>query len=163
MAIVDSRTVLRVSTTASLPTLAGADDGTLAYDQQVDQLKKWDGTLWSALAAGLVGSGDIGTLSMLTGQFLFQYRRLTLSGTNRLSMAGTAELVISDFGMYGDLYVGAPKDNVSYRVRNDTFFDVWYRLRLSNQQRVTLDGTADLIITDDFASRARLVLSGFGG
>jgi len=57
MAIIDSRTVLRVDATASLPALAAGDEGTLAYDQVTDSCQRWTGTAWAPLNTGYLVMG----------------------------------------------------------------------------------------------------------
>lgn len=57
MAILDSRTVLRVDATASLPSLAAGDEGTLAYNQAQDLFLRWTGTAWAPVNTGTLVMG----------------------------------------------------------------------------------------------------------
>lgn len=97
MAIVDSRTVLRVSTTASLPTLAAGDEGTLAYDQEADLVMKWSGSAWTSLAdpSGSQGSYAPGSFTIATGKFYVMTKRLILTGSQRAVVQGTGRLRIT--------------------------------------------------------------------
>lgn len=55
---------------------------------------------------------------------------------------------------------GSPKATVSFTVPNDYLYDLLYRLTMVGTQRVTLQGTADLVLSDDFRTRQRIVLAG---
>lgn len=58
-----------------------------------------------------------------------------------------------------DTTVGTPKAPASsFTVPTNYFLDQMYRLTLAGAVRATLQGTADLILTDDFAARRRIVL-----
>lgn len=111
----------------------------------------------------IVGNYNPGTISMVTEQFLIQYDHLKLSSTNRMTLAGTAEVVLTDLGTNGSIILGTPKmPNLSFTVPTDYFLDQIARLSLAGAVRATLQGTADLILTDDFGQRSRIVLSGRG-
>lgn len=63
MAIIDSRTVLRVDASSSLPALASGDEGSLAYDWATDSARRWTGAAWAPintayLVMGAVAGGD---------------------------------------------------------------------------------------------------------
>jgi hypothetical protein len=106
---------------------------------------------------------DVGTITLSTEQFMEQYEHLKLSGSERLTMAGTAELFLSDFGNTAVLILGVPKTpTLSFTVPTDYVLDQLYRLSLINAMRATLQGTADLVLTDDFGARSRIVLTGRG-
>ncbi len=47
-----------------------------------------------------LGAYDPGTVSVTTEHFVLQYQHLKLSGSERLSMAGTSEMYLSNFGAY---------------------------------------------------------------
>jgi len=124
------------------------------------------GTTVAGVPRGLIGSTNMpdiatGVTARITdGQFLFQYIRLALTGTNRLDAAGTAEVVITNFSVYGARYVGGPKSNLSFNVAADNAHTVNNRLALTTVNRATLEGNADLYLTDDFGTRQRIVLAG---
>lgn len=109
------------------------------------------------------GAYDPGTVSLATDQYLLQDRHLYLTGAERLSAAGTAEVLLTDLGNTASVVMGAPKcPSLSFTVLTDWFFDVIRRLSLTSQIRATLQGNADLILTDDFGTRSRIVLAGMG-
>lgn len=104
---------------------------------------------------------DVGAATIPTESFLLQYDHLKLSGSERLTLQGTAEVFLSDFGTNTPVIVGSPKaPTLSFQIPDGYFFDVIGRLTLSQRTRATLTGTADLILTDDLARRSRLVLAG---
>lgn len=106
---------------------------------------------------------DRGTITLATDQYVVQDKHLYMSGANRLSAAGTAEVLLTDLGNTASVIMGTPKcPSLSFTVLTDWFFDVIRRLSLSSQIRATLQGNADLILTDDFGSRSRIVLAGMG-
>lgn len=84
--------------------------------------------------------------------------RLTLSGsTRRVTLQGTADLIVRDFVNI----VGTPKAPISdFTVPSTNMLDVYQRLTL--KARATLQGLADLILTDDVGTRSRIVLAGIG-
>jgi len=100
-----------------------------------------------------------------TGHFLLQYGRLKLSGSNRLTIAGTTEVYLSEFGSrVPTVYVGVPRlANRSWTVPSGWVHTVEDRLILAIDQRATIEGNADLRIHNDIAPRARLTLEGRGG
>lgn len=110
----------------------------------------------------LIGSTDIGATSLITGQFMFQYQRLALSGTNRFIAPGTSQTYVGNFGAFGALYVGTPRGNVSFNVASNFNHNVQNTLLLSSYNRVTLEGTANVYVEDNFTSRSRVVLAGRG-
>lgn len=124
------------------------------------------GTTVAGVPRGMIGSTNMPdiatgvTASIADGQFLFQYLRLALLGTNRLDLAGTAEVVVTGFDRYGARYVGGPKSNLSFNVASDNMHTVPTRLALTLVNRATLEGNADLYLTDDFGTRQRIVLAG---
>lgn len=107
-------------------------------------------------------SYDLGTSTIATEQFLLQYQHLKLSGSRRLAMEGTAEIVLNGFGTSNAAIVGSPKGASSFIVPDNYLYDLMYRLTLPNSVRADLRGSADLVITDDFSSRSRIVLAGRG-
>lgn len=104
-----------------------------------------------------------GSVTIATAEYARQWSRLGLSSTLRLTASGTGRLLLEDWGS-GTVLMGSPKTHaVSFTVPNDYYHDMLTRLTLVNQTRATLVGTADLFISDDFKSRARIVLAGSGG
>lgn len=41
-------------------------------------------------------SYDLGSVVVSSGQFLLQFRRITLSGSDRLTLSGTADCIVTD-------------------------------------------------------------------
>jgi hypothetical protein len=114
-----------------------------------------------ALIGQLIGSYDLGNASMVTGQFLFQYRRLTLSGAERLTIPGTSNAVIADLASRNGLILGTPKTyGMSFTIPNDYVSYQSRRVNICGEARGNLLGTSNLIVSDDFSSRNRLVLAG---
>lgn len=107
---------------------------------------------------------DPGSITIATERFLLHYTRLKLASTERLAMEGTARIVVDDFSTATDtLYLGSPKTpSRSFTVPTDHFHHQLTRLTLVGPMRATLEGTADLVLTDDFGTRSRLVLAGRG-
>lgn len=107
---------------------------------------------------------DPGSISLATERFLALLSRLKLTTTEQLGLAGTARVLIEDRGaVQATVYVGSPKTPpTSFTLLTDYFHDVIQRLNLLNSIRGTLLGTSTLVITDDFATRSRLVLAGKG-
>lgn len=102
---------------------------------------------------------DMSTISLATEDFLLHYQHMKISGTNRLSLAGTSEAYISDFGNNSVIYAGVPKGG-SFTVLDNFVYDLIKRLTLQNQDRATLKGSADMILSGDFETRQRIVLAG---
>lgn len=126
-----------------------------------------DGTVTELFVAdvrGFIGPGEgynPGNTSITTERFLLQYSHLKLSSTNRLTLAGTAEVMLSDFGGYTENYVGTPKrTNISQVVRDGYTFEAYREFALLDGGRLDLRGTGDFWLTDDFASRPRIELTG---
>jgi hypothetical protein len=87
--------------------------------------------------------------------------RLTLGGTTRLDIRGTGELTLGSVMPVGTRYLGTPKiPDASFSVADGYFLDAMYRLAVPGGMRVGLEGNADLIISDDFKTRSRIVLAG---
>jgi hypothetical protein len=135
----------RVLTAGTFMTLTDAGAGsTLTVDN-------WDGKY------------DPATATMPTETFLTQYDHLKISGSNRFTMAGTARVLLEDIFDGPPNYVGVPKQpNAPFTVRDGYIFDAMKRLELANFMRATLLGSADLILSNDFHQRSRIVLSGRG-
>ena len=132
----------------------------------------------------------VGNMTVATESFRLQYKRLsivgigrrwwllgtfraTLAGTTRtivtdaperVTLQGTGRVLLSELGTVTDtLYLGSPKvPSRSFTVPTDYFLDQMIRLTLVDAMRVTLLGTADLIVNDDFRTRSRVVLAGQG-
>lgn len=96
---------------------------------------------------------------------LIEPLRYTLSGTNRLTLANTGRLFL--FGFTDDRcynIMGRPKaiQDTPWRIPTGFQEDLLVRLTMLAGTRGILEGTADLILTDDFATRSRIVLLGRG-
>lgn len=116
-----------------------------------------------ALLGVLAGSYDPGSVAMLNAQFLLQYKRLTLSGAERLTVPGTSNALLLDLGTTGARVVGFPKTlDGPFTIPHENFFEQRKRISLCCAARGTLLGTANLIIGDDFGSRSRIALAGVG-
>lgn len=120
----------------------------------------------SRLSDARIGKGayDPGTITLSTDQFLLQDRHLYLTGIERLTATGTAEVMLSDFNaICAATVLGSPKNpSLSFIVPTEYFFEQLFRIALSGQMRATLQGTADLLLDDDFKTRSRIVLAGTG-
>jgi hypothetical protein len=99
-----------------------------------------------------------------TGRTIEQFLRLTMDSTSRLLLEGTARVLLADAGAVATVtYYGLPKCPAgSFTIPNNFFADFIGRLCIINNQRITLEGTADLILSDDTGTRSRLVLAGRG-
>ena len=90
--------------------------------------------------------------------------RITLSGTDRITLAGTARAYI--FGWTDAVspnVVGRPKVyREPFRVPDLYEYLFTNRLTMEAAGRGILEGSADLILSDDFGTRSRVVLAGRG-
>lgn len=91
--------------------------------------------------------------------------RLTLDGTDRATLAGTARCYIFGWGdnrVYN--IVGFPKQVPMAPFRVPDGFEVYIvnRTILQSNVRGILEGNADVILADDFGTRSRIVLQGVG-
>lgn len=123
------------------------------------------------LSVGTVpGATDVGTATVPTGGFLLQYKRLTLSGVERLTLAGTAEVFIDDFGgadftSDGTLPVGTLPGNTDIGttvLNNGSYLLQYLRMTLSNAERCTLVGNAEIFL-DDFDAYTEAAMNLGGG
>lgn len=92
-----------------------------------------------------------------------QQVQVVLVSTDKMPLSGTTTLLISDFGKptANGTVVGKPKAPTPFVVPSDYYYDIRGRLSLAGQtMRGTLQGTASLIIDDDFTARSRVTLSG---
>lgn len=122
---------------------------------------------WNA-AHPWASAQDVGTLTLSTnGQFELQLVRMTLSSTNRLTLAGALTRIVIFGGtdtVASPNIVGEPKilPDVSFRIPNNYLEDFVGRLTLEKGARAILEGNADMYIVDDFGTRSRIVLAGRG-
>lgn len=142
---------------------------------------KGDGTANAAIGLFIAGaavspSASNPPITMVTGQFLRQYQQLVLQSTDRLTAPGTARIIIErggpDFlpGPQGEAFeglgmvtLGRPKTpSVNFVVPTEYICDFLKRLNLVGAIRATLQGTANLVVRDDFGTRSRIVLAGTG-
>lgn len=106
-------------------------------------------------------SSEVGQLLIDTADFQIIYQRATISDNGRMSLIGTARLVLTDLHGQDSVILGTPRTPpLSFTVPTEYVLDQMTRLTLTGGMRATLQGTADLIITDDFKTRQRLVLTG---
>lgn len=109
----------------------------------------------------LSGYEDPGTVTLVTAQWMFQYKRLTLTTTERFSAAGNTRLIVSNFNLDAPNNAGYPKNIESpFNVARGYELDILEHLTLSGPARATLEGTARLSVYDD--GSGRLSLSGRG-
>lgn len=100
---------------------------------------------------------------LMPGNVDFPVYRVTLTGAERLTMEATIRLVLIAYDVAAPLILGSPKAPASsFTVPTDYFLGQLFRLQLINNTRATLQGTADLVLSDDFATRGRIVLAGRG-
>ena len=120
-------------------------------------------TLAQIQDANRAGEYDLAAVVIANEEFLLQYNRVRVSGTNRLTLAGTAEVVLSAFSSLDNVYMGQPRvPTTSWTVPQDWYWDLIARIALAGNVRGTLQGTGALILTDDFGTRSRIVLAGRG-
>ena len=106
---------------------------------------------------------DPGNVTMTTATTLTAYDRLALSSTNRLTMPGTAEVVLNNVRQEPVVYRGKPKAHWrSFTVPTDWEYIVVNRLSLNDPARASFQGNCDVILSDDFGTRSRIVLAGRG-
>ena len=113
---------------------------------------------------------DEGHLTLADGQYTFQFGRLILSSTNRLTMQGatTAGARMVLFGWFGlpepamYLRVGSPfRFTVPFRIPDGYAYRWMGRLIIGALVRGVLEGDAEMKIFDDNSS-SRFVLTGRG-
>lgn len=106
---------------------------------------------------------DLGTVAVLDSEYLIQFQELRVSGTGVLSVAGTGLVILTDFGTKISApgpVVGSPKGG-SFTVPDNYVYDLLRPLVLSGDStQVTLQGSAELVLSDDFGSRSLVVLAG---
>jgi len=91
--------------------------------------------------------------------------QVKLESTDRITLEGTARAYIfgwTDNRSYN--VVGRPKTYTGepFRVPNDFEFIIINRLSMGALTRGILEGSSDLILSDDFGTRSRIVLAGRG-
>ena len=113
---------------------------------------------------------DQGHLTLADGQFEFQFGRLILSSTNRLTMQGatTAGARMVLFGWFGlvettaYLRVGSPfRPTVPFRIPDGYAYRWMGRLTMYLEVRAVLEGDGEMKLFDDNSS-SRFVLTGRG-
>jgi len=100
------------------------------------------------------------SFSVATGYWLDVLNRLTLSGSTRVTIQGTATIVLFDYK--DPSIVGEPKQG-SFTVPDGNFYDLVSRLTLRVVERAAVQGNSTLMVSDDLGARSRIVLSGKGG
>lgn len=127
----------------------------------VNQYFRGDGA-WATISDVPENYNPGTAFTLPTDGFRLQYQHLYLTSTERMTLQGTAEVYISDFAARTPvpLTLGSPKySTVSFIVPDGYFYSVQPRLALNKDNRATLVGSADLILSDDFGTRSRIVLS----
>lgn len=149
----------KISDLPAVTTAAGTDEfavnqGGVSLKETLNQIREFG-----------IPSRTPGTISLSIEDFLLQYDRLTLVSTDRVTLTSTARIVLQEFGNSGPNYVGVPKIPTSpFTVPDGYALDISNgRLTLVGLARAILEGSADLILSDDFRQRSRIVLSGYGG
>lgn len=140
---------------------AGADAVTITEGQVTNLLADLGA---KALFGLLAGAYDIGTAVLLTNEYLFAYKRLVLSGAERLTVQGNSNMLVLDLGTRnGARLIGSPKTiDGGFTLPHENFFVQRKRLTLCNDARGSLLGTANFIVSDDTENRSRLTLAGRG-
>lgn len=133
-------------------TSAIADSGTASLVQP----SNWN--------AAHVDGWSPGSLTLATDQYVLQHQHLKLVSTNRLTLAGTSSIVIDAIVNDGDqLIVGTPKSfTVPFTVPTEYVWDQLMHLSLYGTCEAKVQGTANVILTDDFGARSHVVLAGRG-
>jgi len=91
--------------------------------------------------------------------FLEEFTRMTLSSSKRVTLQGTADLIIRDIANY----VGAPKIPPSnFTVQDGYIHTINGRLTMNGNVRAILQGFSDLLLSDYLGVRSRITLSGQG-
>lgn len=106
---------------------------------------------------------DPGSITLATAQIRV-HPKLVLSGAERITLAGTAQMILTDMGRKPTpLILGIPKCiGSSFTIPNNYIHDMIGTLTLSSGMTGTLAGNATLVLTDDFKSRSRITLTGRG-
>lgn len=126
---------------------AGSDGQVLTADSSKSEGVKWQ-------SPAMAGFTDPGSMSLVTGQFMFQYKRLALSGKERFVAAGTTRLVVSSFNLEAPNYVGVPRSTSSpFNVAPGYGLDIYGRMTLLATSRATLEGTARVSVRGEPAGR----------
>ena len=116
----------------------------------------------STLQTTLGDPSDIGNRTLATGRTLVQNSRVIISGSNRISLQGTARILVTDYGNSSPtVYLGTPKrPKVSFTIDDGYSLTVYERFTVAGNVRGTLKGDARLVISDDLKTRKRIILSG---
>ena len=110
-------------------------------------------------------STPVGTVVVTDAEWI-NLVRLPLDSTDRVTLAGTARLYIFGWtdtaspniaGRPKRMYMGTP-----FRIPDNFEFVLTNRLTMGSTTRGIIEGSADLIISDDFGTRSRIVLAGVG-
>jgi hypothetical protein len=109
-------------------------------------------------------STPVGTVVVTDAEWI-NLVRLPLDSTDRITLAGTARAYI--FGWNDNVspnVVGRPKilNGTDFRVPDNFEFILVNRLTMGALTSAILEGSADLILSDDFGVRSRIVLTGRG-
>lgn len=108
-----------------------------------------------------VGDKDVGNISLSNTQYLLQYERITLTGTERLGLAGSTRAIVTDLHSKDDVIVGTPRTpSLSFKIPDGYVASIQARLALDKSIRATIQGLGQLIVFDDFGTRSRIVLAG---
>jgi hypothetical protein len=126
------------------------------YSGKIKELQNGD------TVSGTTGTAyDPGTVTIATERFLLQYQHLKLSGSERATLAGTARVKIADLGDLDSVIIGTPRVlSMNAIVQDCCVYDITPRLDI--RARTTLQGSARIVVTDDFNTRSRIVLAGRG-
>lgn len=121
-------------------------------------------------------SANNAPVTIVNGQWIYQYQQILLAGTDRMTLAGTARAIVTragtDFepGPQGEAFenlglvvLGVPKTPlVNFVVPTEYICTFRNRLIMRGSVRGNLQGTANLVVSDDFATRSRVVMAGTG-
>jgi hypothetical protein len=109
---------------------------------------------------GGVTAQDPGTVSLPTASFGHFYRRVALSSTERMTLAGTARVLVEDRtestpSVGVQCYWDAP-----FTLKHRAFLVQYQRIELDKGARATLQGASRVLITDFTAPQGRIVITG---
>lgn len=97
--------------------------------------------------------------TVVTGSYEFPVNATATPGVSGTTRRVTALM----FRSYTSIYIGVPRALTSNFTIETGYVAVFQpRLTLASTQRSTIEGTGELVMSDDFGTRSRLVLAGRG-
>jgi hypothetical protein len=94
--------------------------------------------------------------------YLLAINRMTIADTSRLVLPDQTQLIVTDNNATVDhVLVGVPRTpRINQIVPTGYDHDVLGTLKLEGTRRMSVLGTGQLVLSDDFKSRQRIVLAG---